>query len=391
MHAHGNPAHRLEETLDRVANRLGLEAQFFSTPTSIFAAFGPQNQQQTFLMRVEPGGVQLERLAALDGIADAVADGSLDAQPALARIEALTSAPPRYGRVLTLIAYACSSAAAARFLGGGAREVAWAGAIGVAVGALSYGIARMPAAQRLFEPLAAFFAALIAGALASLTGPGHVFVATLAGIIVLIPGLTLTTATIELATRHLASGTARLSGAMVVFLQITVGVAAGDRVAAWLFGTLRYGEALALPVWTEALALILAPASFMVLLRAAPSDLPWILLAGALAFGGGRWGAAMLGPELGIMIGALTAGVVSNIGSRILRRPAAVMLVPSILLLVPGSIGFRSLAHLMDRNVVVGVETAFRAVIMFAALAAGVMLANVVAPARREAGRSLGG
>jgi len=44
MHAHGNPAHRLEETLGRVSNRLGLETQFFSTPTSIFAAFGPQDQ-----------------------------------------------------------------------------------------------------------------------------------------------------------------------------------------------------------------------------------------------------------------------------------------------------------------------------------------------------------
>ena len=46
-----------------------------------------------------------------------------------------------------------------------------------------------------------------------------------AGLIVLVPGLPLTTALTELATRHLAAGPARLSGALVLFLSIGFGTA----------------------------------------------------------------------------------------------------------------------------------------------------------------------
>jgi uncharacterized membrane protein YjjB (DUF3815 family) len=57
--------------------------------------------------------------------------------------------------------------------------------------------------------------------------------------------------------------------------------------------------------------------------------------------------------------------------------------VPGILLLVPGSIGFRSLASLLDREVVLGVETAFRMILMAVALVAGILVSNIIAPPRR--------
>ena len=63
LHSYGYAANQLEEVMDQAAQRLGLRGQFFTTPTSIFAAFGPQEDQRTFLIRVEPGGVDLGRLA----------------------------------------------------------------------------------------------------------------------------------------------------------------------------------------------------------------------------------------------------------------------------------------------------------------------------------------
>ncbi|MGH9753013.1 MAG: threonine/serine exporter family protein, partial [Blastocatellia bacterium] len=57
LHVYGIPAHRLEEVMEKAAERLGLQGQFFSTPTAIFASFGRQDEQRTFLMRVTPGEV----------------------------------------------------------------------------------------------------------------------------------------------------------------------------------------------------------------------------------------------------------------------------------------------------------------------------------------------
>ena len=94
-------------------------------------------------------------------------------------------------------------------------------------------------------------------------------------------------------------------------------------------------------------------------------------------------GARTLGLELGVFVGALVVGAASNLYARFLNRPATVILVPGILLLVPGSIGFRSLASLLDREVVLGVETAFRMVLMAVALVAGMLVSNVIAPPKR--------
>ena len=52
------------------SDRLGLHGhRFFSTPTSIMAAFGPEARQRTHLLRVEPGDVSLGKLAVVVAIA----------------------------------------------------------------------------------------------------------------------------------------------------------------------------------------------------------------------------------------------------------------------------------------------------------------------------------
>jgi hypothetical protein len=101
-------------------------------------------------------------------------------------------------------------------------------------------------------------------------------------------------------------------------------------------------------------------------------DAPGVLLTSVLAFVGGRFGAAWLGPELGIFVGALTAGIVSNLYGRALhrfarRRARARRCSCSC----PGSVGFRSLALMLRSDVLTGVESAFRMTIMLAALVAG--------------------
>ena len=57
---------------------------------------------------------------------------------------------------------------------------------------------------------------------------------------------------------------------------------------------------------------------------------------------------------------------------------------PGILLLVPGSIGFRSVAQLLDRDVVLGLETIFRMAFIAFSLVAGLLLANALSPRRRS-------
>jgi len=210
-----------------------------------------------------------------------------------------------------------------------------------------------------------------------------VSIATLAGLIVLIPGLTLTTAIAELAHSHLSAGTARMAAAFMTFIAIGFGVALGARVAALLVGPAQVVTPGTLPAVATWAALGASAVAFAILLRAEWRDLGWIVLAGAVAFVGTRIGSSLLGPELGVFLGALAVGLGSNLFNRRTLRPAAVTLVPGLLVLVPGSIGFRSVSALLESRVVAGIDTAFGMMLTAVSLVAGLLTAAAIYPERR--------
>ncbi len=388
LHTCGYAAHRLEAVLGHATQRLGIEAQFFSTPTSIFIAFGRLDRQRTFLLRVEPGEQDLGKLSELDRVVVKVMHGEMSPAEGSEQIAILSAAPPRYGKAAMILAYGLASGAATRFLGGGLREIVAATLLGLTIGLLGLLARRYAAVARVFEPGASFVVALLATAGAALVTPYSVFTATLAGLIALVPGLTLTVGLTELSTRHLLSGTARLSAAFMTFLGIIFGVALGNTVGNQVFGLSSVVGPAPIAPWTNLVALLVAPAAFTILLKAELRDLPWLVMMGVFAFYGSRVGAGVLGPELGSFVGALIVGIASNLFARILDRPSQVLLVPGILLLVPGSIGFRSLNALMEREVVSGIETAFRMLVIAVSLVAGMLMSNAVSPRRRLPGEA---
>ncbi len=382
LHQYGYPADRLEAVMERAAQQFELEGQFFTTPTSIFAAFGALEEQRTFLMRVEPGESNLGKLAALDEVTNQVLRGKISPARGAQRIDEILAAPSPYGWPLTIAAFGLASAAASRFLGGGEREALVAGLLGLMIGVLAFLTSKWQALGRVFELAAAFAVSTCATIIATQFGSRSVANDILAGLIVLMPGLTLTNAMTELSTRHLVAGTARLSAAFVIFLELGFGVAVGGiLIRSWL-GEPVLLTLIPMPAWTLWLALLIAPLAFTILLRAQPRDALWIVLAGILAFIGSQFGAGWLGPELGVFIGALTVSIASNFYSRLKDRPSTITLVPGILLLVPGSVGFRSLAALMDKEVIPGIETAFKMILIAIALAAGILVGKNVAPPR---------
>lgn len=316
-------------------------------------------------------------------MAQQVAHGELPPAAASLRLDAIASAPTRYSVALRLVAFGAASAASARFFGGGLAEIAASGLMGLAIGLAEAGLGRSAAGRQVFQPLAAAIAAFLAALVGRFTGGVSGSILTLAGLIVLVPGFPFTVALIELATQHLVSGTVRLAGAAVAFLGLGFGVAVGEALGRRAFGPpLPHGAVQPLPPWTMALAIVVAALGFTVLLRAERRDAPWIVASGLLAFSGARAGAALLGPELGAFLGALVAGLYGNAYNRLAHRPVMVALVPGILLLVPGSLGFASVSSLIGDETLVGIQTAFRMTLVAVSLATGVVASSALFPPR---------
>jgi uncharacterized membrane protein YjjP (DUF1212 family) len=382
LHEAGAPAHRIEESMESLARRLGVDGRFFTTPTSIFVGFDAPEESRTAVLRVEPAGVHLGRMSQLDEALDDIESGRLDAEHGVERLEAIAQQPAPYGDTLTVVSFGVSAAVAV-FLGGGVREVAAAAAIGLQTGLLAIVAGRVAALNRVFEWIASPAAALAALLWALLFGPLVPDVASLAGLIVLVPGLTLTVAINELASRHLVSGVARLAGAGITFLAIGFGLALAKRVQPLIAEAAASVVANPLPVWAVGLALVLGPLSFTVLFRARRRDAVVVLVTGVVAYLVARGLSGVAGNDIGVLAAAFVLALSGNAYSRFFRRPAAVPIVPGLLMLVPGSLGVRSIGSLFERQAISGVEFAFGMVAVAVALVAGMLFANLVLPPRR--------
>ncbi len=380
--AHGTPAHRLEQAMSVCAARLGVHAEFFATPTAVFASIGEGQHNVTRLVRVESAEVNLDRLTRLDAVLQRVSAGQIDAAQGRIETAAALASPHRWPVTLRVLATGVAAATAARFFGGGWRELALATLAGVAVGLLALVAARVRRLVRVIDFAAGGLVAVVAGLLAPLLGGADADTVVISGLIALIPGLSLTIAVSEIATRNIVAGSARLIAAAATLATIAFGVAAGDAVASAILPSLPVDPAT-LPAWTEWIALALAPAALLILFNAAPSDLPAVAAVSVCGFLAARYAGEHTGTQLGVGIGAIVVGVLANLRAIRANKPAGVCALPGIMLLVPGAIGFRSLSAFLDQQAVQGLQAAVLAVVIALSLATGLLLANVLLPPNR--------
>lgn len=383
LHRFGTPAHRLEEALANVCASLGLEAEVFTTPTAIIISFGKHHELRTRLMRVEGGELDMGKLEQIDALGDQVIAHAITPDEAAERLAAILAAPKQFGRALSTLVHGVMCASLAVFFGGTFQDVLLAGGIGLTLGLLAQGIARSTDQTRVFELLGAAFASFAAGVMSAWSPRISPSLVTLAALVTLLPGLSLTVAMNELATRNLIAGTARLMSAVIVLLELVVGVALGERAATALVHV-RTGLPVPLPEYANWIALVSSSIGVAVFVQAQLRAFGWILGACVVGYVGSRYGTAWLGPQMGVLVGAFALGVLSNLYARVIHRPAQVVSVPAVLLLVPGSMGLRGMTSLLDKETLTGIETVFAMFIVATAIVAGLLIANAVFAPRRS-------
>lgn len=377
----GTPSHRLERVVVRVAESLGRKAACLYTPTSLMLSFGEGREERTRMRRVDAGETNLGKLIDFDEILEDVEHGRIDLARATLRMNAVANALPRYGPLSVGLACSVGSAGATLFLGGGISEILVATILGAFIFVVSWLIGFLPTSRSLAEPLAGFLAAMLSLALSRWVIAVDDRFATLGSLVILLPGLSFTVAMAELASKHMVAGTSRMASAGMTFLTMIVGVALAWRLA----GHWRVPDAVRLevPGWLLGAAVVLVPLAFAVLLQARRSEWPVILAVSILGFVAAKLGSVTLGREFAPFLGALVVGAASNGYARWIDRPASVPLIPGILLLVPGSVGYRSLTAFLEDHAVQGLELAFTTTLVAASLVGGLLVANVIIPPKR--------
>ena len=393
LHLAGVSAARLEGAVQSTAKSIGVECEIWSSPTGILLSLGEGGDagasQQTRVLRLEPAEPNLSDLIALDEIAEQVIAGRLDVVEASTRLRALDRPADSKQRTWTVAAFGLAAAAVAGLLRTSWTDIGVAGALGLIIGAIAVASRTRPHLAAASEAIAAIVATVLAAGFAHFIAPLSVQTVVIASLIVLMPGLSLTTAVTELASGQLVTGTARFAGAMVVLFKLTFGSVAGAQIVSALDWVPQTAQVLALPAVIEVIATIAAAFSFAILFRASRRDVPLVMVSAVMGYVITRFASGWFAPSQGVnfagavFFSSLVMAALANLYGRVARRPGTLVRLPSIMLLVPGSVGFRGLASLMERDYTLGMETGVAVLSALVALMAGLLFGSVLVPPRR--------
>ncbi|MFN8900518.1 MAG: threonine/serine exporter ThrE family protein [Lysobacteraceae bacterium] len=392
LHACGTSTPRLEGAVRVLSRRLGVHTEIWCNPTGIILSFSNPAKQDgaeiTRVLRLSPGDINLKAMAMVDEIAEQVMAGRIDVAAGLQALNVLDERPSRGRMLATVVSFGLASGSVAALLRTSVADVVAAGLIGLLIGLVAIASSVRPRLAEAQEAIAALLATLLASAIAAFLVPLSLQTVTIAALIVLMPGLMLTTAVAELSSGNWASGTARFAGASVVLLKLTFGtVAAAQLVHAFGWDPVA-ASGQHLPAWAEWAGLLVGSGAFAVLFGAARRDVLLVMAGAWLGYGLTKVGGEVLNLSSehfagGVFFAGLGVAAISNAFGRIFTRPGALLRVSGIILLVPGSVGFRSLNFVMERDVALGLDTAVAVLGALIALVAGLLFGNLLVPPRR--------
>ncbi len=386
LSAYGNPTHRTESVVRLIAESEGASCDVFAVPTGLWLSVRlPGGLPTVRMARVKEWSVNLDRLAEVDRIFNEVVEDRLSLLDARAAIAQVERRPPPYHPALQSVSHVGASIAAAVFFRGGVWEMCFA-ALGAALLALLSRLLRARDGGSLLRDfVGGVVAASIAWAATWINPTLSREAIVLSIIIVLIPGMSLTSGLAELANRNLVSGAGRLMEALIIFLLMLFGIACVVAVETSLGPMLATAsQERTLPsLWLQLLALAVAAPCFSILFSVPRRYMLQSIASGALGWSVAAQTGRTLPGSLAAFAGALSVMLWANGCARVTKRPAQVFLLPGLILLVPGSVGFLSLEAFLRGEFLGGATRAFEMFLVAGAIVTAILLANVILPAKK--------
>lgn len=385
LHRYGAPSHRLENAMEHVSASINVNGVFLYTPTALVVSLGGSNDggndggEKVYLRRVDSGAVDASKLWDFDDVLERLEHGEITVNQARQLMQSVAASPPPFSGATTSLAYSMAAGTVAVLFGGGILEVAISALFGLVVSLIERLSSRW--GRGLFEPIVGAVVAFSTLTLSTWCIRFDYRLTTLAALIVVVPGLSLTVAFTELAVGHLSAGVARLAGACVTLLTLVIGVAFAWKLSESWAAQDVVGQA-ELPSWTYWLAISIAPSAFAILFRVRFAQWPIIYVVCLIGVTAHNL-AISLGSEIAAFLAAFAVGCSSNFYARWQNRPALIPSTPGILILVPGAIGYRSLSALLENQVIVGIDFAIATLLIAMSLVGGLLAAGVIVSPKR--------
>jgi len=378
---YGSTAPRLQAFLQGLAQSFGYEGVFQANPANIVFALreAAGRTQRIEILRVGAAGLDLNKLARLGDLLNDVGAGRVSLREATNRLDEIDRTAPPWGWAANIAGYCLLGLGLASLLGGGWPD-AW---FAMFLSAVVYGMVAL--SERLgtlamdWLPLSSAF---VAGSLATFAKVWipelNLVLVILAAIAVLLPGYKISLGVIELVAQYVVSGTANLMSGLVYISKQFLGAWLGFMLVSSLIVVPAAGPAVPVNANWMWLLVPFINISLCVVFQTSYRDFIWAFLACTVAYFGIWAGSVLVGGNLGNLLGTIVAVGFANLWARWTDRPTSIVLIPAIVLLVSGSIGFRGLASIAAGQLAVGEQQFLQMFVVALTVGAGLVVGNTI-------------
>ncbi|KAJ1999357.1 pheromone-regulated protein prm10 [Coemansia thaxteri] len=350
----GSPLHHLEDNLSRMARHLSISATFTTTPGLVMISIEDTTTctSETRIIRC-PNAYDMHRLELTDRVFRKVGKYEISIEEATQELTDIISAPPLFAWYWQLPNWGLSSWSVCILAFNGSWQDSLAAfVLGVMAGCLNMLASRVKSFTNLFEVTVSILCGFIATALERWLCFGAV---TLSATVVLLPGLLLTTGVIEIASRNMHAGTVRSAYALIIATIIAFGLNLGNSIFVEIFSKperlpdMSMAECSPASRWWWWLALPVSIASICLLINMHPRHWHACIIVAGASFSVFWLLVIHLGLKLiGPVVSAFVLGLAANIWSRIFKHNAYAVMLPGVMLLVPGSVGVRGIMNMFN-------------------------------------------
>ncbi|WP_321505565.1 threonine/serine exporter family protein [uncultured Methanoregula sp.] len=376
---YGGHSHDICKTVERIIGVLGLHGEILATPNSLIIALwlDEMHRQTVHIATMPETRYDMARLGKLRDLIEEIECGRISPADGLTRIREIERTPSIYGNRLKAFAYLLAGLSFGVLLGLSWLDVLVGGTLGIIAFGVELYVSRFSRVDYARELFIAAFVTFLAGIFDVLLPGINPMAVTVCALSIYIPGFGLTIAPREIVLGDTISGIIYFMKALFVSVKLLLGTFLGLDIAHYLFPV-----AIADPipkidpifVWVFIPLLLV---SMGILYGVLPEDL-WLVIGCGLLVWAGVQAGNTFGFWQGTFLGAIVLTLYARIAARRCKIPISTVLLPVILILVPG-LGFIQALYMFNTGeVIAGISGVFHEFVIVFAIICGVFVGEIL-------------
>lgn len=371
----------IESILKKICQAYGVKAEeVISFPTFLLIEIAYGDSKVLEVTQQKPGVLPLDQVSRLYELIYKAENAEITPEQGIKCINEIISTKRQHNYIKNIFGYALFSTGLGMLFLPTFNGLFFCGALGAIAGLILVYSEDKPKLTLILPVLTAFIVSTIfffGFKQGIVNGSLTIMVPALA---YFIPGAVLSTGMFELAANNLVSGAARLVQGVVILLLLLFGVIVGLQVAGLSGAYIQANMGTPLNWWGPYIGILVFTLGMYLLMSIRNKDMLGVLIVLFATFLGQQAGNYLLGGLFGAFIGSVIMTTLGTFLERSkLRTPYYVSILPAFWILVPGALGFISLAALVGQNYSSSIASLIQVALTFVAISTGLLTGAVIA------------